>query len=533
MKRIIAYFCTFLVWMVCVSLFAIFGTSSSISSDTFVVLAVKEDSTKDYNSMPVFLDLKEDTGVDVKYIYNTSTQYTNNTDPVSIKGIDAIYHTGFSNLKMYDYGRRGRIVAIDQYLSSMPNFKKILEDRPDIAEALRSPDGHIYALPRIEEMGLKEFPNILYLNKKWVLKLLENNQLPSNVTLTKDQLVDGLDLTREQFKAILQRFNDLDMDNDGSTTNEIPLSFVSCNWQGNEADLMASFGIAENRDHKTIINDEVVFTCLDETWFKAVKELSIWYNSGLIRSSAFTQTDSDFLAKGQDGRYGAFYWWEKNTVVNKPEDYIIVKPLIDDNTGKRYVGVSNELEIEKGECVVLESCEGKEELLSYFDKFLEPDYSAQINYGSISSGAFLKEKIDGKLIPNDDHGAQSADDFRLKNAPFGVTYLVQDTWDKYVEMESRAKLRLSNLESYVKPYRYEGAKPIPHLNYTSDELVTLNIYESTLANNIASWYTNAVTGGGLPSKDSWQAMIDANEKSFAEVKRINQAGYDRYLGALR
>ena len=61
--------------------------------------------------------------------------------------------------------------------------------------------------------------------------------------------------------------------------------------------------------------------------------------------------------------------------------------------------------------VILDSCDRKEEPVAYFDKFFEPDYSAQLNYGSIISGAFLKEKIDGKLIPNDDHGAQSADDF--------------------------------------------------------------------------------------------------------------------------
>ena len=97
----------------------------------------------------------------MKWIYNTSTQYNNNTDPVGIKGIDAIYHSGFSNLKLYDYGRRNRIVAIDKYLNSMPNFSKILKDRTDIAEALKSPDGHIYSLPRVEEMGLKQYPNII------------------------------------------------------------------------------------------------------------------------------------------------------------------------------------------------------------------------------------------------------------------------------------------------------------------------------------------------------------------------------------
>lgn len=533
MKKVIIGISVAVVWLVCVILFAVAAADTGGSDHQFTVLTVKEDAVKDYNTMPVFMQLAEDTGIDVNWTYNTSTQYANNTDPVGIKGIDAIYHSGFSNLKLYDYGRRGRIVAIDDYLESMPNFRKILTARPDIAEALKSPDGHIYSLPRVEEMGLKAYPNILYLNKKWVKKLIAENNMPEGVELTEADLVNGLDISRKDFKAILQKFNDLDMDGDGTTTNEVPLAFVSGNWQGNESDLIASFGVPENRDHKTIVDGKITFTVENENWFNAVRELAEWYQRGLIRSASFTQSDSDFLARGQDGRYGAFYWWEKDTVLakDKRDDYIIVLPLKNDD-GNRYVGVSNELEIEKGACVILDACEDKEGLLSYFDKFFEPEYSAQLNYGSIKSGAFLTEKVNGKLIPNDDHGVQSADDFRMKNAPYGVVYLTQEVWDNSVEMESRAKLRLENLETYVKPYTFKGVSSIPNLNYTQEELVTLNTYESSLANNIASWFTGSITGGSVPSMDSWQSLLNTNRASLDKVLEINQTAYDRYIAAI-
>ncbi len=500
----------------------------------YTILAVKEETVKDYNTMPVFEELERVTGKEVLWTFNTSTQYSNNNDPVSIRGIDAIYHAGFSDLRLYNYGRRNRIVAIDQYLDSMPNFSAILEARPDIAEAIKSPDGHIYSLPRVEEMGLKAYPNILFLNKAWVEKLIDGGNMPSEVSLEKEELVDGLKLTRNQFKAILQKFNDLDMDGDGTTTNEIPLSFVSGNWQGNESDLIASFGVPENIQHKTIVNGEVVFTVEDENWYNAVVELNDWYNRGLIRSSAFTQTQDEFLARGQDGRYGSFYWWEKETVVASDlrDDYIMLQPLVDDETGRQYVGVSNELEIEKGECVILSSCSDIEGLLSYFDKFFEPDYSAQLNYGSIESGAFLDEKVDGKLIPNDDHGNQSADDFRMKNAPYGVVYLTQETWDNYVEMEPRAKLRLERLNTWVKPYTYEGATSIPNLNYTVDQLNTLNRYEASLANNITAWMVNRITSTSPPTVSDWQNFLSTNRQSIDTVKSINQEAYDNYLEAI-
>ncbi len=467
--------------------------------------------------MPVFEKLAKETSKDVYYIYNTSMQYNNNPDPVGISGIDAIYHSGFSNLKLYNYGKRNRIVAIDNYLKYMPNFSKILTDRPDIKEALTSPDGHIYSLPRVEEMGLKEYPNILFINKKLLSTMIDNGTMPIN--LKKEDLVDGLDLSRNEFKEILRIFNKME----GIT----PLNFVSNNWQGNESDLIASFGVAENREHKTIIDNKVTFTFTDENWFNAICELNDWYSEGLIRSTSFTQDQDTFLAKGQDGSYGAFYWWEKETVVSNPDDYIIVLPL-KNNDGKRYVGVSNELEIEKGECVILSSCKDKAGLLSYFDKFFEADYSAQLNYGSIETGAFKSEKVDGKLIPNDDHGNQSADDFRMKNAAYGVLYLTNEEWENKVEMESRAKLRLERLNDYIKPYTYKNAKSIPNLNYTEEELNKLNVSESSLGNNILNWMTKSITKT-KPTKESWQKFISSNKTSIETILSINQLAYDRYL----
>lgn len=510
------------------------GCGGSKSDHQFTVLAVKESTVQNYNDMPVFKELNKVTGKDVYWTFNTSSQYNNNTDPVGTSGIDAIYHAGFSNKTLYEYGKRKRIVAIDEYLDSMPNFKKILEDRPDIKEALKSPDGHIYSLPRIEEMGLYQTPNLLFINKAWIEKLIDGGNMPAGVTLDKADLVDGLELSRAEFKAILQKFNTIDMDGDGKVGSgegkEVPLSFVANNWQGNISDLIASFGVPENTEHKTILNGKITFTVENQKWYDALVELKDWYSKTLIRSTAFTQDQDEFLARGQDGRYGAFYWWEKETVVKKElrDNYIILKPLADEN-GNRYVGVSNKLEVEKSECVILRSCKDKKGLLSYFDKFFEPDYSAQLNYGSIESGAFLAEKQDGMLIPNDDHGEQSADDFRMKNAPYGVVYLTDAVWNKTVKMESRAELRLQRLEAYVKPYKFPGAENIPNLNYNEQELKDLNTYESSLGNNINSFMVNTISG---ISTQTYADFKSKNQASINKIKKINQDAYDRYLTAL-
>ena len=97
--------------------------------------------------------------------------------------------------------KRKTIVAIDEYLDYMPHFKGILERRPDIRAAIESSDGHIYSLPRIEEMGLKSHPNLLFINKEWVGKLIDQGKL--SFKLDESALVDGLKLYRSQLKEIL------------------------------------------------------------------------------------------------------------------------------------------------------------------------------------------------------------------------------------------------------------------------------------------------------------------------------------------
>lgn len=546
MKKLISIGLVVVLWFAVVITYTVMAMKTDADDDAheFTILTVKEETVKDYNNMPVFKDLARVTGKDVFWTYNTSTQYSNNTDPVGTKGIDAIYHSGFSNLQLYNYGRSGRIVAIDEYLKNdriMPNFYKILygdaetDGRSDILEALKSADGHIYSLPRVEEMGLKAYPNLLFLNKVWVEKLIDENNLPAGVNLTKSDLVDGLQLKRSEFKAILQKFRDGDMDGDGSNRNEVPLSFVNGNWQGNISDLVASFGVPENREHKTIVNDKITFTVESENWFNAVKELNEWYNSGLLSSTAFDNSagQDDFLAKGQDGRYGAFYWWEKETVVRKDlqDNYIMLQALTDDN-GKSYVGLSNELEIEKGECVILSSCKDISGLLSYFDKFFEPKYSAQLNYGSIESKAFEKPKSDGDmLVFVTDHGAQSADDFRMKNAPYGVVYLTDEVWNKSVQMEPRAQIRLNRLDIYLQNNSFKNLKSIPNLNYTKEELDTLNRYENSLGKNISNYFTTRIIAKSAPTVSDWQSFLKTNSTSIEQVKLVNQAAYDRYLAA--
>ena len=516
------------------------GSDPSTGDNVFEIIAPKNAMADAYETMQILTDIAEQANVEIEWQNLTGSAYSTQKTTIMAnrsKWPDAIYHAGFTNKELIQYGSsRNYIVAIDKYLDHMPRLKEIFEARPDIKAALESPDGHIYSLPRIEEMGLKPYPNILFLNKEWVGQLIDSNKLSFN--LNKSDLVDGLSLTRNQYKEILTHFKTLDMNGNGNVNDEIPLSFVSGNWQGNESDLLASFGIPENKDHKTIVNDQVVFTCQDTKWRDAISEISTWVGNGLIDPAAFEDSQDAFLAKGKNDaggkpKFGSFYWWELETVVspNQYDNYIVVKPLIDDNTGMRYVGVSNELEIEKGVAVIFSKCDNIPLLCSYFDKFYEPYNSAQINYGPI--GVVFEEELDenNMLVTKDLPEGVTADELRLKYAPMGAICLTENEWNNYVHMEPRAKLRLERLEQYIKPYTMENVKSIPNITYSLEEINTLSQYETTLGTTISSFFVAQMIAGRAISEAEWNQFQQRLTASGIEtVKQINQTGYDRLRG---
>lgn len=507
----------------------------------FSVTAPKNSMALDYNDMLVFKNLEDQTNVVVDYNNLSESQYQTQKQLIlaDVNNLpDALYHAGFTNKELVQYGsNRKTIAALDEYLDYMPNMKRILTARPDIKAALQAPDGHIYSFPRIEEMGLKSHPNLLFINKEWVGKLIDGGKL--SFSLSKDALVDGLKLKRSQLKEILTQFKANDMNGNGNNDDEIPMSFVSGNWQGNESDLLASFGIPENADHKTLVNNTVTFNVQNPKWRAAVSEIASWVKGGLIEAAAFEDGQDTFLAKGKVDskgfeKLGCFYWWEMETVISKEQqqNYIVMQPLVDDETNKQYVGVSNLQEIEKGEIVVFNKTANKNVLLTYFDRFYEPYTSAQLNYGP--KGIVFEEELDenNKLVTAPVPEGKTVDEIRLKNAPMGALCLTENEWEHYVNMEPRAVLRLERLDQYEKPYTIEGVRGFPNISYTVQEINELAKYEQGLSDVIASKYTNWMISGNPISDSDWDSFQTAlNKAGIEKIKKINQDGYNRYLEA--
>ncbi len=496
---------------------------------TFNVYSSKNASALDYNDMKIMQDLYASTNVKVNWENVSESVYASQKNLIfgnTKDRPDAIYHAGMSAGEIIRYAERKVLLPVSDYLEYMPNFAKILEERPDIKNQITNvSDGKIYALPRIEEMGLLQHPNLLFLNKNWTAQAIKAGAVSG---ISEADLKDGLSLTADQMEDILTYFKTNDMNGNGSN-DERPLNFVYNNWQGNQCDLYGMFGINDNLEHRVVIDGTVTYTVLDDRFKEATNYISGWVEDGLIDMVSFEQSQDNFLANGKGlEMYGAFYWWESETVVSNPENYIVCEPLTGPH-GDQTICVSNNPEVGTGELVIFADCPNVEVLLTYFDRYYAPEVSAQINYGAIGV-AFEEEKdADGMLVPKDPPAGVTTDELRLQNAPLGIIYLSDYAWENVVHMEPRARLRKERLEKYATPFVAENVTPVPNLQFTLEELNVLSNYETNVNDYIRTNLIKWLTQGGVSDSDwtSFKSQL-TGKIGITQIQKVYQDAYDRY-----
>lgn len=498
---------------------------------SFTIYSSKNASALDYNDMKIMQDLYASTNVNVFWENVSESVYSQQKNLIfgnADDRPDAIYHAGMSAGEIIKYAKRKVLVPISDYLEYMPNFSKILEERPDIkAQLINVEDGKIYSLPRIEEMGLLQTPNLLFLNKVWAQAAIEAGAVDG---LTVADLKDGINLTAAQMEQLLTYFRDNDMNGNGNVGDERPLSFVHNNWQGNQCDLYGMFGLNDNLEHRVIVNGKVTYTVQDARFKEATNFIANWVSNGLIDQVSFEQSQDNFLANGKGlETYGAFYWWESETVVSNPENYIVCNPLIGPN-GDQTVCVSNNPEVGTGEVIIFSDCANVEVLLAYFDRFYDPVISAQINYGPI--GIVYEEEMDanGMLVQKEVPEGMTTDELRLQNAPLGIIYLSDYAWNNVVNMEPRAQLRLERLALVATPFVADGVQPCPNLQFTLEELNTLSNYETNLNDYIRTNLISWLLKGGVSDAqwDAFQADLEGKCR-INDLQKVYQDAYDRYV----
>jgi putative aldouronate transport system substrate-binding protein len=427
---------------------------------------------------------------------------------------DAFLNSRFTDDELVRYGTDGTLIPLEGLIEQYaPNLQAIFEERPELKAAVTASDGHIYALPNAEELGLAAVPFFWSINKSWLDAL-------------------GLDVptTVDEYHDALVAFKTQDPNGNGKA-DEIPLSFINNWWCADIGDLFAALGgIADNSDHRIVRDGEVIYTGADERYRDAIATLHEWYEEGLIDPESFTQDDKAYLAKGKTETpvLGSYVWWETAEVVgtDRADEYVLL-PVLEGVEGQ-LVGSSNYADFGRNAFAITSANEFPSATMRWVDELYEPVMAAQVSYGPV--GETLVENADGVLEQAELPEGVNAGELRQKVAlGAGAPHvLTREHFETVVLPEPRALERLIDLEEHYLPY----AEPenYPSVFFSVEELEEIGSIEADIKALVEQKRAEWITSGGIEGE--WDAYVSQLESmGLDRLVEIWQAGYDRFSDA--
>lgn len=466
----------------------------------------------DYSEMQLVQQWQTDTNIAIEWENLPDQVYAEKKNLMLASGDlpDVLFNSGLSDAEIVQNGSNGTLLPledlIDQYA---PTLTGILDARPDIRAAITASDGHIYTLPSVEELGLVQYPNFLFINTAWLSAL--GLAVPTTI---------------DEYRDALEAFATQDPNGNG-VADEIPLSFRTDSFAANPNDLIAALGgQPENNDHRIVRDDEVQFTANTDGYKSGVAALGDWYADGLIDPESFSQDDVAYLSKGKSGTpiLGSFFWWEVKEMVgdDRVGDYALLG-ILEGVDGDKLASVSNNQEIGRGAMAITSANDYPAATVRWADRLFEPAMSAQSNWGPI--GVTLEEDASGVLVQIPAADGESEGERRQRVAPGGPKITTADDFVTVVAPEPRAKERQDLVTEFYAPFQANDAYPPVMLsNEELDQVSFANTDINTLVKEkFASWIVN----GTIDSE--WGAYVSQLETlGVDDVIATYQQAYDRF-----
>lgn len=515
------------------------GTDSASSGEeqtNFSIFAGISALSPDNSEKPLVQQMNEAMGVTIEWNCVSGDTLTEKKNLILNAGSDlpdALMAASLTDSELLTYGGNGLLIPLEDYINeeTMPNLMKIVEKRPEMLATCTMPDGHIYGLPGISEMGFEYTDgNTYYIGA-----------IPQFTAINTDWLEEvGMEMptTVDELHDVLVAFKENDVNGNGDPTDEIPLSFIfpekNGSWCAGLGTLLAPFGCTDYQaDHRAIENGQVYYQAASEEYKNAIAYYHDWFEEGLIDIEIFSQDSSQYIAKGngEDPRLGVFVWWEIPEVVGeeRAESYEYL-PILEGPDGTYGVNLNEMGTTSHNSFSVTNACENPELLLKWVDQMYDPINSMQAIYGPI--GVYWNEEPDenGCYSMRELKEGETAGELKSKSELLGPTEQLTEDYGTYYYLEDRAQERLNDLESFWFNY-VDSTEYYPSVTYTADEIEVINDKLSDIKalteEKVAHWLRD----GGI--EEEWdQYLQDLDNMGLQEVVGAWQAAYDRYQEAL-
>lgn len=317
---------------------------------TLVLAGFDDTQYRKWEDNLFFQRMEEKTGVKFTYQQYTKEEEWTKAKAAMEKGgeiPDVLFKAALTTTECIEMYEKGVLVDLKPYLESCcPNLWLLLQEYPDVLEAITLPGGQIAALPYIKPSGTQ---NYIWVNEKWLEKV--NLEMPTDL---------------ESFENVLRAFKEKDPNRNGKE-DEVPFGFMG---PFDLKFLAHAFGLVGNDYNIFVEEGQVKFLPLEDAfrpflaWCHKLYEDELLDQEGFFTSS-YVRTEKA-SAKEEYTTYGMFLAPRAYDVVqnNLAFDYAMMMPL--SYEGKQVYRDFSGQAI-RGTFAVTSGCENIEEVLRWVD----------------------------------------------------------------------------------------------------------------------------------------------------------------------
>ncbi|MBQ3267129.1 MAG: extracellular solute-binding protein [Atopobiaceae bacterium] len=492
------------------------------------------------NNRTIFKRLEEETNVHIDWRTIQSDQWGDkialemsniNTLP------DFVFNAGFGDTELLKYAKQGVIINVEELIDNfMPNLKSVFEQAPEYRTMCTDEEGHIWALPWIEQLGYEKtaiqvIGNMPFINKWW----LDFLSLP--VPTTVEEFEQTLIAFKDNAAQLKSEF--------GIDGDVIPMSCI-VNDGGQDPYILINgfgegYGDPDRGKHIAVTDDgQVVCVANSEGFRKGTEWLHGLYEKGLIDPEAFTQEWSTYVAKGKSGRYGVCFTWDVANIAQINMDDLIAGegwvPLpalkadtvnITPETGSFTSG------FQRGRCVITAAAKNPALVASWLDKMYDPMQSPQNNWGTYGEDDDFDIFVMGTnsagepMLQHAPLGDASPVEVREAEAVGGPLAILDSYYDVYVTCPDDAQYRLDWIENVYTPdikckYCY------PNVFMSTEDTTEVSNLMADIMKCINTFKSDSIMNGFDDA--GWnQLQSDLEAYGLPKFLEIHQKYLDEYL----
>jgi len=486
----------------------------------------------DPNKRTIFKRLEEETNVHIEWTAIQGDQWGEkiNLNMTNLSTLtDFVFTAGFGESDLLRYADQEVIIPLEDYIDTvMPNLKKVFDEYPEYRAMTTAPDGHIYSLPWIEQLGanktaIQTVGDMSYINKKWLDFL--GLEIPETV---------------DQFEEVLIAFRDNAEKLQAEFCIEgiiIPMACIMNDGDQDPSILTNGFGEGygdiDHYRHIAVTNDkQVICTATTEGFRKGMDWLHKLYTEDLIDPEAFTQEWSTYVAKGKSGRYGVAFSWDIANIDNLT-DWVVLPPLEADVRNLTPQNGSFTSGYDRGRCVVTAVAEDPEMVCRWLDLMYDPFQSPQNNWGTYGEDDefdifVLGENENGeRMLKHAPLGDASPVEVREAECVGGPLAILDEYYGVYVTCPDDAQYRLDWIKEYFTPYM-NNDYVYPNVFMDPDDTEELSNIMADIAKTINSARSEWVMNGY--SDADWERLQeDLEDYGLEDYLAIFQKYLDAYF----